>query len=81
MHGRIAQKLSAKSIGDDQAGIRREHWLRKVRRHGKKQPITELAIFRPLVVGTKIVDAGFDFDNPDLTAIRQRRKVCTAPIG
>ena len=56
-------------VRDDQPGIIGQQLQREIGPHGEEQPIAELAVFRPLVVGTKILDARLDFNDPYLTSI------------
>ena len=61
---RIPHDLPIVAVGQDEAGVRREHLVWKFGRDGEKQPVAIVPVLRPFGVGAKVGNARLDFNNP-----------------
>ena len=52
--------LAAEAVGEDQARVWRQDAVGEVRGDREQQPVAIGAVLRPFVVGTVILEAGFD---------------------
>jgi len=63
--GRIAEHRRAIGIGQNEPRILGHDLGGHMIRNGKKQPVAMNPVFGPFLIDAKILDARFDFDNPD----------------
>jgi hypothetical protein len=76
-----AHDLAAVAVGDDEARVLGQHLAGKRRRHGEEQPVAELAILGPLLVGAEVFQRGLDLDDPNLAAVGDAGHVRPPPVG
>src|SRR5262245_25330922 len=81
MLGRLAQKLAAISVSDDQTRVFRKDICRYVRRGGEIEPVAMQPVVGPFLVDAEILDRRLDLDDPELAVVAQRHQVGAAAGG
>ncbi|ESW69250.1 hypothetical protein X773_28310 [Mesorhizobium sp. LSJC285A00] len=81
MLGRIAQNLGAVAVGEDEAAFLGEDLRWHARMGGEEEAVGVQPVIRPFAVDAKILDRGFDLDDPDVALPGQRHKVGAPPGG
>jgi hypothetical protein len=76
----MADDFATPVIGNDEARLEGDDFGRKRLGNGEEKPVTELTVFRPLLVNPEILNRGFDLDNPDGT-IAADCDYISAPAG
>src|SRR5262245_6821560 len=75
MLGRLAEKMRAIGIGDDQTSILWKKIAAQVLRESEEQPVAMGPVVLPFVIGAQIFDRRLDLDDPDLAALVQRHQI------
>lgn len=75
------EKLAAELVRDHQPLVLGQNMVRKIRGDGKGKKIAEVVIVVPFVIGLKVEQAGFDFDDGDPAEMIQADDVGAPAIG
>ena len=79
--GRLAQDRRPERIGEDQPAIVRQDVERHGLGHGEIEPVAEILVIRPFLVGPEIGDARLDLHDGERAVRRERDQVGPAAVG